>query len=453
MCALCACQSYERRPLDTGASVSEFVARTPGSTPVAEYAHGLEARERAAVGVSRSFDPSDGLEVWEAEVVALVFNNDLRRARARAGVALAVEGESGLWQDPELGVDLTRILESVSEPWKVFTTMGFTLPVSGRLELEKQRAGLAHAAEVARVWAEEWRVRMDVRRAWAEWTVARERADMMEEYRRGIDALVAIVDRIEQAGEMSRVEARLFRLEQSAARADAARLGVEAAGRELEIKRLLGLPPSAGLDLRPGGVAVMGEEGLRSAHERITDRAPSIIVARAEYEVAEKTLELEVRRQYPDVTIGPGYGREDGQDQFLLGISAPLPLLNANRLAIARARAEREERRVVFEGVLQDAMAELESAVQRLAGAETVRRELEDTLAPLADVQYEEVRRVAQMGEVDALVLLESLKAQREAKLRVLEARLSEQLASVRLDEVAGPAEAMGQTERQGGQR
>lgn len=453
MCVLGACQSYERRPLSTGGSVSEFVARTPGSTPVAEYARELEARERAAAGVSRSFEPSDGLEVWEAEVVALVFNSDLRGARARAGVTSAVAEQAGLWQDPELGVDLTRILESVSEPWKVFTTIGLTLPVSGRLELEKQRAGLAHAAEVARVWAEEWRVRMDVRRAWAEWTVARERAEMMDEYCRRIDGLVAVVDKIEQAGEMSRVEARLFHLEQSAARADAARLGSEAAGRELEIKRLLGLPPSGGLDLRPGGVLVMDEEGLRSARERIADRAPPIIVTRAEYEAAEKALELEVRRQYPDVKIGPGYGREDGQDQFLLGISAPLPLLNANRQAIGRARAEREERRVEFESVLQGAMAELESAAQRLAGAETVRRELEGTLVPLADVQYEEVRRVAQMGEVDALVLLESIKAQREAKLKVLEARLAEQLASVRVEEVAGPAEAMSQTEGKGGQR
>ncbi len=73
----------------------------------------------------------------------------------------------------------------------------------------------------------------------------------------------------------------------------------------------------------------------------------------AEYEVAERTFELEIRKQYPDLQIGPGYGLEDGQDQVLMGLSLPLPVLNANRQAIARAEANRSVARASVEAALE----------------------------------------------------------------------------------------------------
>ncbi|MCC6321950.1 MAG: TolC family protein [Phycisphaerales bacterium] len=432
---LAGCQSYAPRPLDEAASMSEFLERAPDSPRVEDFVRQLNQGS----GKPRVFDAADGLDVWEAEAVALVYNSGLRRARLRAGVASAEAAEAGLWEDPELGVDLTRILESVENPWKIFSTVAFTLPISGRLELEKQRAGLEHAAELTRVWAAEWGVRMEVRRAWIEWSSAHERARVLGEFAERIDALVAIVDRVERAGEMSRVEARLFRIEQAGARTEAERFRREEEVRRLELKQLLGLSPSATVGLNPEGAwADADAESLRAAS---LERSPAIAVARAEYEVSERTLELEVRKQYPDLKIGPGYGREDGQDQFLLGLAVPLPVLNANRQAIARATAERELRRAEWEGEREGVIGGFETASKRLEVATAERRSLEEGLAPLADQQYSEARRLAELGEVNTLLMLESIKSQREAKRRVLDARAAERLAEIQVQEIAGPTE------------
>lgn len=164
-----------------------------------------------------------------------------------------------------------------------------------------------------------------------------------------------------------------------------------------------------------------------------------MLIAAAEYEAAEKTLELEVRKQYPDLHIGPGYGREDGQDQVLLGLSIPIPILNANRQRIAEARAQRELAQVGFEATLEQTFAALRAAEVRLVAASRRRQTLETEIVPLVDAQYTDARQVARLGEVNTLVLLESLTRQQEAKVGLVEAARDEALAAIDLDELIGP--------------
>jgi outer membrane protein TolC len=164
-----------------------------------------------------------------------------------------------------------------------------------------------------------------------------------------------------------------------------------------------------------------------------------MLVAMAEYEAAERALELEVRKQYPDLHIGPGYGNEDGQNQVLLGLSVPIPILNANRRGIAEARAQREVARAAVEGTLEQTISALRAAEVRLAAATRRRHTLESEIVPLVDAQYADARQVARLGEVNTLVLLESLTRQQEAKIGLVEAARDEALAAVDLEELMGP--------------
>jgi outer membrane protein TolC len=64
---------------------------------------------------------------------------------------------------------------------------------------------------------------------------------------------------------------------------------------------------------------------------------------------------------------------------------------------------------------------------------------VESEIIPLVDDQYADARRLAQLGEVNTLVLLESLTRQQQAKVRLIEARQEEALAAIELAELAGP--------------
>lgn len=435
------CQSYERRPLDMAGHRAAFLARTPESPEVQSFAATLAAQAPSGA----EFSSADGISCAEAEVIALVFNADLRLARLRAGVTKATAENAGLWEDPTVNVDLTRIVESTPEPWKVFTSVGITIPISGRLEIEKQRAGVEHAAELARVAQSEWAVRMSVRRVWSEWSALDAQLETTRDFISRVDQILSVVDKMERAGEMPRTEARLFRIEKATKAAELAVVESRTREADLRLRQLMGMSPDAPLRLQARGIGpVRGDSsGISSGgtgRAMLERQSPAMLVAAAEYEAAEKSLELEVRKQYPDLHIGPGYGREDGQDQVLLGLSVPIPILNANRQGIAQARARREVAQAGAETILEQILAGVRAADVRLQAATQRRQTLETEIVPLVDAQYTDARQVAVLGEVNTLVLLESLTRQQEAKVSLVEARRDEAIAAVDLEELIGPA-------------
>jgi cobalt-zinc-cadmium efflux system outer membrane protein len=431
------CQRYQARPLDMGAHRAAFLSRTPDSPEVAAFAKGVSTMNP---GGAITFDPADGLTLAEGEAVALVFNGGLRLARLRAGVSAADAEHAGLWEDPVLSTDLTRIIQSTDHPWKVFGTVGFTIPLSGRLAVAKKLAADEHQADIVRAWAQEWSTRIELRRRWVEWSSALERAAVLKGFLDRLDQIVSVVDRVAAAGEMTRVESRLFKVERATRAAELAALESEAAEAELAIRTSLGLPPSGKFALTPALLLNSGQGADLAEAPEPTDANTDLAVARAEYVVAERSLELEIRKQYPDLTIGPGVGREDGQEQILLGLSIPLPLLNRNRQGIATAKAERELTRAMYETAYERVYTDLAGARLRLRAAAEQRQLFERDVVPLIDEQYAESRRIAELGEINTLLLLETLVRQLEAKVRLLEAHAAESLARIKVDELIGPA-------------
>src|SRR5687767_2237720 len=80
------CQTYEPEPVDLAAHAAAFAARLPSSPEVAAFAERLG---RAEAERPFAFDPTDGLDRTEAQVLALLFHPELRTLRARAGIAAA----------------------------------------------------------------------------------------------------------------------------------------------------------------------------------------------------------------------------------------------------------------------------------------------------------------------------------------------------------------------------
>ena len=237
------CRTHEPRPIDASALADAFLARTP-ELPVVGDPAGEEA------GPGADFAGDDRLDVDRAVAIALVFNADLRVHRAESGVARAIAENAGLWPDPEIGLEFTRIIESVANPNELFGTIAFTIPISGRLEIEKERLGLAHAAELAEIAAAEWRVAHELRRRWTAWSALDAEIESASSFLEQAVALVEVVAAMESMGELPRIEARLFRL--ALLRGQEAILELEARRERarFELLDLMGLPP--GIAPAPG---------------------------------------------------------------------------------------------------------------------------------------------------------------------------------------------------------
>lgn len=415
-----ACRTYEPAPIDLDRLEQVFRDRTPMPT------------------ASRPDDTTATLDLADAEATAVLFNADLRRRRAAVGVAEATAVHAGLWPDPVVGLEFTRLLESAARPNEVFGTVGLTLPISGRLDVEKKRLGRAHAATLVELEVAEWRVRMDVRDAWCRWSALVAEAASTARLVAAMDDLLTVVAALEEVAELSRVEARLFRL--ARLQADLERTDVVARrdAARIELLGLLGLPPGISIDLRPSAVGSAGEPPSipRTIEPRTT---PDVRIALARHEIAEAALEQEIREQYPDLGTTPGYGTRDGVRQFSLGLSLPIPIVNGNRQAIETALASRTAAAVAVEQALERTASALAAATVVRDQAQRRVTIVETELVPLVTAQFDETRELARLGQVDTLILLDGLEQQRLATIQRIRTWRDLIIATNAVDALAGP--------------
>ena len=426
---LSGCQSYQPRPLDPEEHRAGWLERSPQSAGVVEFAKQLADSDSVS-----EYDPSDGITCAEAELIALVFNPQLRLARLQAGMTAATAEHAGLWDDPEFSIDVLRITESVSTPWVITPGLAFTIPISGRLEVEKSRADAALRAELTRVAQDEWRVRHKVRQAWLAWSAALLRAQETSRLIESMGGLTDSTTRLAEAGELPRTEAALFVIERSQRQQERTRLEGEAAVAEQRLRMLLGLSPNAPLELLPSidlpNDSVEGREVASSLELR---------QLREEYEVAEHALHREIRKQYPDLTIGPLYETDQGQSRIGFLGAIPLPILNANRQGIAEATAERELAHAAFETTAEQLEGSLAVARAESRMLQAEYEELASVIGPMIDRQVSDATRLVELGEGGGLVLLESLIRSHDTKLNIIDLRRELALAAAEEHFLLGP--------------
>ncbi len=129
--------------------------------------------------------------------------------------------------------------------------------------------------------------------------------------------------------------------------------------------------------------------------------------ALAEYAASQSALQLEIANQYPDIHLGPGYGWNTGSagdNEWDLGLTLTLPVLNHNQGPVAEAEAKRAQAAAHFLTVQANAIAEIDSA---LAGYHAALQQVATAKSLLdnSQEQLDSVRAQAQAGEADPLAV------------------------------------------------
>ena len=138
---------------------------------------------------------------------------------------------------------------------------------------------------------------------------------------------------------------------------------------------------------------------------------PDVLASLAAYEASQTTLQLEIAKQYPDLSIGPGYSWDAGALKWSLALGLMLPLFDRNQGPIAEAEATREEAAASFRATQEQAIADIAAARAAYAQA---RRQLALTQA-MADDQAKRLLSAEQAFRAGATDRLALLAAQVEA--------------------------------------
>jgi outer membrane protein TolC len=419
LCAA-ACHSYAPAPVDLAAHAAAFAARLPDGPTL----RALQPADAEPFAV----DLADGIDRREARWIAICFQPDCRLARAAAGAAAVDVAHAGTLPDPELTADAARILEAVPHRWLAGAAVRLTLPLSGRLSLARQLAEAVADEQLAAAYAAERAAAAAVDAAWCRYSAEHVRRTQLEELCARLRDLEAIARRLAEDGALSQAGARAFALERARRELELQAAADAIAAGELELRRLLGLHPSAPVAFVPD-LIVTPDIADGAARLASLPTTPRLVQLRLAHRRTERALELAVREQWPDLVLAPGWQEEDAQPRAALGLVLPLPLWAGNRRAIARAHAERDLAADALRAGHEEAVHALAAAELRVARAAARAGIVFEQLVPLADRQVDDCRRLAALGQLEPLLLLDALVRAHDARQQAIDAALEHALA------------------------
>jgi cobalt-zinc-cadmium efflux system outer membrane protein len=393
-------------------------------------------------------DRTAGWDAADLTLAAFYFQPELAVCRARWEAALAGIDVAGERPNPTLSVvpafnSSTPSSEDIS-PWIIGVGLDIPLDYSG-----KRKAGVAEAEALARAaWLQllqtGWETRSQVRSELLAVYAARQQAAWQQQ------RVVLLQEHQKQIENRNRLGAAM-QLEVRRARQELAAAGVEAMeSQKQEALAMARLAAAIGIPLHALDAVAIDfsefdalPEPVPSAvlTQALTHRA-DILGQLAEYEASQARLQLEIARQYPDLSIGPGYEFDQGDHKWGLGISLTLPIFNQNQAAIEAARRQREEAAARFNalqarviGELNEAIADYTYSLNQYRALQFLERETEQSYGLLQ-------QQVAAGAVARSSLVAEELALSATAR-QVLDARIEALAALGRLErELQSPADA-----------
>lgn len=364
---LCGCRSYEPKPIDWN--------------------------EEANAGVTNEVRIAS---LDDAVMLALVGNRELNALRLKSANSAKVAKESGWWEDPELDFDLMRIINPSEHPFLGGASIAFTIPLSGATAIAAKADELYVQADIAEIKAAERDTGAEARHAAIRLAALRCRAALLSEHdsdERIVRARENVV-KLHEAGEVSASELAGVQRQKHIRHHALMETEREIAETEIAFLRILGLRPGTKISLT---LPLRDRPSMPSGADDPLDlvRHPKVEAALARLSGTEKSLEAEIRRQYPDLKLGPAYANEEGLDRFGLIAGASIPLWNRNRKGIAEAEGTRDEAR----------LAAIDMWRSLVCDAATARVHLSNLLMhpPIPANEREQTDKLADAGELTPL--------------------------------------------------
>jgi outer membrane protein TolC len=382
------CAYFQPQPLAPEQSAARFDARRLDDP-------GLKAFMATNSGVATTAWPLVRWDLNSLTLAAFYFHPDLAVARAQWQVAAASVETAGARPNPSVtfspGYD-NQIPDNPS-PWIFPVTLDIPIETAGKRG--KRIAEAQKNAESAR-WSfvsAAWQIRSGVRAGILDLSVAGRRAELLQKQFAAQTNIVGLLQGQFEAGAIARPDLTLAQIALHKTQLDLSDALSKQADARVSLAQAIGVSPAAlnGVRLKldfsaaePRGVTVA--EARTVALRQRAD----ILGALADYAAAEADLQLQIAKQYPDLHLGPAYAwnaGSAGDNEWSLGATLELPILDQNQGPIAEAEARRKLAAAKFVALQAQVCAQIDRAV----AAVRVAREQLQTGGKLLDAEQRQL--------------------------------------------------------------
>lgn len=355
----------------------------------------------------------------QARQIGLVMNLDLNKARLKLSNSNQTAKQAGWWNDPSFSWDIEQVLQE--NTLNMAGSLGFTIPVTGLPALEKQVAEQYKEADFWSLRQAELEFLTSLDQAWNKLSVTKRRKALIQERLRTMEQENGMIQKLISAGEVDFPSRQVASQRMNDAIRELQTTTETELEQQMELVKLLGLHPSAAQQLNfrtEQGFNIPAPVSAPSPAHLIT--SPKVKAGMAAYAATETLLKTEIRKQYPEIELGPAFTRDDGDKEVGGEIGFNIPLWNRNRKAIAESRGARDASR---QDTIQLWRTELFNARQLDATQQLARRHCqeEQTRANAFSSSVQTMEKLHRIGETSLLELAENRHQLYESRLAFLE--------------------------------
>lgn len=420
--------------LAAAAALAGCVTYQPKELSAAATQIQLERRTLRDAGLERFLTThgQSSLEEWDLArltLAAFYFSPDLDVARAQVAEAESNVRAAAARLNPTFTFTPGYNQDAVSSvtPWIIGYVLDVPIELAGKRTYrtaEAQHKATAARFELART---AWARRTAVRGALIDLHGADATAELWRSQKPVLAQAAQLVEAQVQAGEVSPLQAAQARIALNRAELAVRDSERAVAAARSRLAEAIGVSRIALDDVRlsyrglsDAPEAIASTEARRFAAQNRAD----LLAALANYAATQSALQIEVARQFPDLSIGPGYQLDQGEGKWSVGLSVTLPVFHQNQGPIAAAQARREAAAAQFLALQNRVLGE----VDRASSDYTFARGDLDTVKAMRtnlEQQTRTIRTQQTAGEISRLdfaraqiELADNARAELEARVR-----------------------------------
>jgi len=367
-----------------------------------------------------------GFTLDDAIARALTASPRLKGFGSGLAAARGEQRQAGAWANPEAGIEAENV--AGKGEYKGFdsaeVTVGVTqeITIGGKISARESIAGKGVEIALLEARGAALNVIRDVTTAYADVVAAEENVRLATEQKElAEDVLKSVSVRVGAAA------APLIQKSRAEVERSTAAIAFDKATRERDITRkklaaLMG-EDTFTLPLDTTAFFIIARPELVAPEEKLKTN-PDIMKLNSSLEQSKARLDLERANSIPDPRLNVGMRDfRDSRDQaFIVGLSLPIPIFNANRGNIEKARNDVSRKELDNRQAALDASAELTSAHERMQNAYVQADTLKTQILPSADKAFRLAREGYGLGRFPYLEVLDAQRSLFGVKQQHIEA-------------------------------
>lgn len=356
----------------------------------------------------------------------------LERNPRLAQVGLSVDAargravQAGLYPNPTVSVNLDE-LGDVTGPGGVNTLplVSQEIVTAGKLKLARRAASREVDQTTLSLLSQRYTLFIGIRQNYFEVLTLQRRVEILDELVKLAEHSVQNTQKLVEAKEVARLDLVQLEVDLERYRAEREATVQELPGAYRRLAAVVGVYNLPRTRLAGSLEAPLPDYDLDRAQEFVLNEHPDVRSAQVGVERAQLLLRRAQVEPIPNVTVGAGYVRQNQNrsDDWVVGVSVPVPIWNRNQGNIQAAQAQVGEAIQEVGRVENDLVERLATAFRDFAAAQLRAERYRTAILPRARETYELSLKAYKGGQFEYLRVLEAQRSVAQANLEYVRAQ------------------------------